>query len=503
MPKVSIIIPCYNLGPYLKEAVDSCLAQTFQDFEIVIVDDGSTDTATQRILASFQAPRTKIIRTPNQGLSAARNTGIENSSGEYILPLDADDKIAPTYLEKAVHVLDQNPGVSLVYCQALRFGGKHGRFRLPPFSMPEMLTHNLIFASAFFRRADYDRTSGYDAKLRQGWEDWDFWLSLLTLGGRVHQIRETLFFYRFRKNSMEKRLSHDERVKIRHYLYLKHAKLYEKYFGVLSDDFFQISDSREYKLGKLLLKPFRMLKNFLTGPATRPEKAHPARLPCVEPEGTYRIHYFDLGMHEGQEIDLFLEQIRDVGFIGDVQIIGVDANPAFYEAARKKFRDTSAIRFTFYNLAIASQAGKIRFYQHPLAQGSSIYPDKNGVTQEFLEIEASPLSEILKAFPPKDERTINILKANIEGAEWDMLLDLEKNNLLNYFDIYLGSTAGCFNDISKIASLAKNGAVEKARRILKKAGIEILKFSYILTVPNVDLRALIAQIAVKREIAKI
>jgi glycosyltransferase involved in cell wall biosynthesis len=102
MPKISVIIPCFNQGPYLDEAVDSVLAQTFQDFEILVVDDGSTDAETIKILRDFARPKTRIIRTENQGLSAARNNGIREAMGEYILPLDADDKIGPGYLEDAV-----------------------------------------------------------------------------------------------------------------------------------------------------------------------------------------------------------------------------------------------------------------------------------------------------------------------------------------------------------------------------------------------------------------
>ena len=106
MPRVSIIMPCYNQGQYVAEAVDSVLGQTFHDFEIIIINDGSTDQETISTLESFDRPKCLILHTTNQGLAAARNNGIREARGEYILPLDADDRIAPTYLEKAVRVLD-------------------------------------------------------------------------------------------------------------------------------------------------------------------------------------------------------------------------------------------------------------------------------------------------------------------------------------------------------------------------------------------------------------
>lgn len=119
MPAVSVIIPCYNQGAFIKEAVDSVLAQTFQDFEIIIVNDGSSDAKTNEFLSNFTAPKTTVLSlAENQGPSVARNVAIKAAKGKYILPLDADDKIAPTYLEKAFNVLEQNISVGIVYCKA-------------------------------------------------------------------------------------------------------------------------------------------------------------------------------------------------------------------------------------------------------------------------------------------------------------------------------------------------------------------------------------------------
>jgi glycosyltransferase involved in cell wall biosynthesis len=100
MSKVSVIMPCYNQGQYIDEAVDSVLTQTYQNYEIIIVNDGSTDEFTNEKLKNYNKPKTQVIHTANQGLSAARNNGIHASNGEFILPLDADDKIANTYLER-------------------------------------------------------------------------------------------------------------------------------------------------------------------------------------------------------------------------------------------------------------------------------------------------------------------------------------------------------------------------------------------------------------------
>src|SRR2546423_3987847 len=88
-PKVSVIVPCYNLGEYLDEAIQSVLSQTYRDFEILIVDDGSTDPATQTLLADYRRPKTRVMRMEHGGVSAARNPAISNTTGAYLCALDA------------------------------------------------------------------------------------------------------------------------------------------------------------------------------------------------------------------------------------------------------------------------------------------------------------------------------------------------------------------------------------------------------------------------------
>ena len=149
MPKISVIIPCYNQGIYINETVESVLQQTFQDFEIIIVNDKSTNPYTIKVLDSFCLPRIRVIHTSNQKLPMARNNGISNASGEYILPLDADDKISNKYLEEAITVLESNKNIGIVYCEAEFFGIVQGKWRLPEYSIEDFMLGNLIFCSAF------------------------------------------------------------------------------------------------------------------------------------------------------------------------------------------------------------------------------------------------------------------------------------------------------------------------------------------------------------------
>jgi glycosyltransferase involved in cell wall biosynthesis len=144
MPRVSIVIPCYNQGAFVDEAIESVFAQTWQDFEIIVVNDGSTDPFTVKHLQQLNSPKTRVLHTDNQGLSSARNNGIRESQGEYILPLDADDCIGSAYLEQAVQLLDADPDVGIVYCKARFFGDRNSEWQLPEYSLEEMLLNNAI-----------------------------------------------------------------------------------------------------------------------------------------------------------------------------------------------------------------------------------------------------------------------------------------------------------------------------------------------------------------------
>ena len=215
----------------MEESVESVLNQTFQDFEIIIVNDGSNDEKSIEILNSFSRPKTRIINIPNAGLGEARNIGIRESNGSYILPLDADDKIEKTYIEKAINILDANTDVGIVYCIAEFFGDRTGIWELPEYSMPDILLSNYIFCSGLFRREDWDRTSGY--RKLPGWEDWDFWLSLLELGKKVVKIQEPLFFYRYRNDSMSRMLTLSQKEYIFKELFNQHSQLYLANIGSL------------------------------------------------------------------------------------------------------------------------------------------------------------------------------------------------------------------------------------------------------------------------------
>ncbi len=225
---VSIIVPAYNSAAFLAETLDSVLAQSYAEWECVVVDDGSTD-ATAAVAEEYarRDGRIVLIRQSNQGVAAARNRGIGASHGKYILPLDADDVIAPPYVAEAVAELDSRPGVRVVYCNAEKFGRKKGLWPLPEFDYKLLLSQNLIFCSAMYRRSDYDLTPGYDPCM-PGMEDWDFWLSLIHEGDTVVRLAGVYFFYRTHKMSRN-RMANRNIENIYRQIYLNHRELYTGY----------------------------------------------------------------------------------------------------------------------------------------------------------------------------------------------------------------------------------------------------------------------------------
>ena len=274
MPKISVVIPCYNHGEYIEGAVESVLGQTYQDIEIIIINDGSTDELTNRLLSGYTRPKTTVLTTSHQGLANARNAGIKKSSGEYILPLDADDKIGSRYAEEAVKILDNDANVGIVYCEAEMFGRTTGRWNLREYSLLQELIENRIFCSAFFRKCDWVTAGGYNPIMLYGYEDWDLWLSLIGLGRGVYKLPEVYFFYRVREDSMNQKIDAEKRRFLLRQIYLNHLPLYSREFPdplnlyfenrQLKDDYDALRKSKDYVLGKLILKPLRAIKKFIT-----------------------------------------------------------------------------------------------------------------------------------------------------------------------------------------------------------------------------------------------
>ena len=200
-PLVSVVIPCFNYGAFVAEAVDSVLAQTFGNLEVIVVEGGSTDDTTRRVVSELRRPRTRVLlRDRAHRVGDNRNFGIRHASGKYVCCLDADDMIAPTYVEKALFLLE-NYGYDVVSTAVRRFGTIDARYGMLPYpDLADLLTGNHVATCALFRRSLWEGAGGYqDASDGAAFlhEDWRFWIRLACHGARFCNIvGEYLFWYR-------------------------------------------------------------------------------------------------------------------------------------------------------------------------------------------------------------------------------------------------------------------------------------------------------------------
>lgn len=233
-PLVSVVIPYFNCEKYIVETLDSVEKQTYPHVEIIVVNDGSSAASTEYLEEVLQ-DKTNILylSQTNQGVSSARNTGAKVAQGEFLLFLDADDKIASQYLQTAVNIMLSKPTCKLVYSNVEFFGEKVGVWNLPQYTtFDKLLQGNMIYCTALHRKSDFTKLGGFDEDL-SAYEDWDYWIRLLQNGGEVIRIDEILFSYRKRNDgtSLMDSLKKD-RTEDRYNwqkIYLKHNNLYMQY----------------------------------------------------------------------------------------------------------------------------------------------------------------------------------------------------------------------------------------------------------------------------------
>ena len=195
LPLVSIIIPIYNYGIQFEKTLQSVFNSTYKNIEIIIVNDGSNDEYVIKKLNSIENhPNIKIVHQENQGPSSARNNGVLNSKGEFVLPLDADDTIQPDYIQLCVNILKNNKTVSPVYCDTHHIGQMQGIEQRPEWSFEKLRQGPFIVNCSMFHREAFEICGGYDVSLK-GWEDYDLWIRMGLNGYSGKRIPKPLFVY--------------------------------------------------------------------------------------------------------------------------------------------------------------------------------------------------------------------------------------------------------------------------------------------------------------------
>ncbi len=204
--ELSIVIATHNDAALLVEALASAEACTRGRHEILVIDDGTTDPESLRILERLRAAGRPILKQPQAGVSAARNSLIRAAGGRYILPLDADNRLCPGFIERALAAFRGDPGLGVVYGEPLLFGQRTGRLRVPDFDLRSAVYRNDIDACAMFRRDLWADVGGYDESLT-GFEDWEFWMHAGKRGWRFLHLPGIAFEYRVSHGSLLARCS--------------------------------------------------------------------------------------------------------------------------------------------------------------------------------------------------------------------------------------------------------------------------------------------------------
>lgn len=228
-PRVAVVIPCFDQGDTLVEAVASA-QRVPEPVEIVVVDDGSQDPETLRVLDVLRDEGVVVHRQQNAGVAAARNAGVARTRAPAILPLDADNRLRPAFVSRALDALAASPEVGAVYGDRAEFGLRNGDVDVPEFDLPTLLAYNVIDACAVVRRSAWDDVGGHTGLGLPGWEDWDFWIGVAAHGWEFRHLQTPGFEYRVRPDSMLSTTSADD---VRERLYAavisRHEVLYREH----------------------------------------------------------------------------------------------------------------------------------------------------------------------------------------------------------------------------------------------------------------------------------
>lgn len=252
-PKVTVVITSFNLGQYLTEAVDSVEASGYTDYELIIVDDGSTDPASRQLAEDYKAKGYHVLLQENMGVAHARNNAIKIAKGEYYIPLDADNKLLKPYFFDGVKILDENPQIDIVHGDAIIIGEQSGTWENHPMQLDEMLFENYIDTCALVRKSIWEKVGGYDYKTPVNTrQDWIFWLDCIEKGAGFHYLKDFCFEYRFLSTSEVRKHFRQlkKRLLITEYIYRKQEKLIFRF----SDEGKLNSEKGKELLGKLRMQ---------------------------------------------------------------------------------------------------------------------------------------------------------------------------------------------------------------------------------------------------------
>ncbi|WP_353777934.1 glycosyltransferase [Winogradskyella sp. 3972H.M.0a.05] len=271
-PDISVVIPCYNMGSFVLEAVQSVLDYTGKyQIEIIVVNDGSNDNGfTKSVLDGIEDERVRIIHQENKGLGNTRNIGVKESNADYVVPLDADNKLRSAYIDKGIEIMKANSQVGVVYGDNHQFGVSNGLVTIGEFDISRLIYKNYIDACVLLRKAAWESVGGYDGEMPvMGYEDWDINMRLFFKGWQFQYINDLAFDYRVREDSMLQN-SNKNRDMLIEYMFEKPElqqakKLREKIIDGASykEAYEAIQKRKLIKLAIKLEKPLKKIKGIV------------------------------------------------------------------------------------------------------------------------------------------------------------------------------------------------------------------------------------------------
>ena len=302
MPLISVIIPCYNHGQYIDETVSSVLAQTFHEFEIIIINDGSDDEFTNSKLNEYSNPKIKVITTENSGLAAARNRGFREAKGEYIQFLDADDTIQPLKFQEQLLAFNQFPEIDVCFTNFIIFDIDRQIIVTQPedIQLSKNPLNDFLYRwerdlcipihAALFKKKIWEGGKPFNENLRAR-EDWAMWCEISLRKLKFYFLNRPYAVYRYHVNNMSKDRSKmiytlflaayyimqiipdDQREKFANETISHVSKTMQIYhypdlvteINGLKRKFKEMDKTLDYKIGNLILKPYRLIKTKLFG----------------------------------------------------------------------------------------------------------------------------------------------------------------------------------------------------------------------------------------------
>lgn len=268
-PLISVVIPHYNLGEFLPEAVGSVLASDYPALEVLVIDDGSTDVASLEVLDSLEASgdsRLRIVRQANTGLSGVRNAGARLAKGDWVAFVDADDAVGPDFFRRAAEILRRYRNVHIVASWVRFFGNDNGIWHAWNLQFPYLLAHNLMIPICLVRKESFLRFGQNERRMFYGLEDFESWISMVGAGCGGVAIPEVLTRYRVRGASMFQSINREQQMYLYRVVVERHPELYRRYGAELFQLLFANGPAHDMDQPTMWEAPYDMLRTRFAQP---------------------------------------------------------------------------------------------------------------------------------------------------------------------------------------------------------------------------------------------